>query len=178
VVAGKSVFTAKLWPTALSAILSIYGPTDMNDLRYLVEDPLAGLDISAPKSATLHAATNFARPLTNTPAPTATSEWLTDRARVGLDMFQAEATMGFLLRSLTILKDETGKDEYTFPKTGRVSKEEVDQISKDTAHIAAIDSFELPARNPIHRLTCTPFHHRQVHCISAAMSRALQPTRS
>lgn len=119
----------KLWASSPSAIIPIYGPTDMHNIPYQAKGPLAALDIAVLSSDEIRLATSFDHPPPNTPLPVG-GEWLNGRTKTGLSMFRIEITAELLLRVLTRSKVEGLPDEFSFPRLGDVTREEIDEISE------------------------------------------------
>lgn len=116
----------KLWSTSPVAILSMYGPTDMNRVPYLQRGRLSEYDAPSCTPEILAMATDFERPPTDTgcfPVPLGFSN---PRSIISLTMFREGTTAEFLLKGLTRGEDGT----LRMPEKGCVTKEEIDKISK------------------------------------------------
>ncbi|THW57350.1 alpha/beta-hydrolase [Aureobasidium pullulans] len=154
-----ALLTPKLWKTKPSAILAIYGPTNMHRLprRTTTTGPLASLKIPCPSPETLKEITNYDCPPSNTPRPTSAAEWLSPRTKMGIYMFRSETVVDLLLHGLTQIEQD-GKRLLAFPQAGSATKEEIDQICAqdglfETCHVtdfaAALEKQGIPHKEHI-----------------------------
>lgn len=131
VVAGGSagahlaLLTPKLWSTPPIAILSMYGPTDMNRVPYLQRGRLSKYDAPKCTPEVLAEATNFPRPPSDTGCFPKSSGFSTPRSQISFAMFRGGTTAEFLLKGLVRGEDGT----LRMPEKGCVSREEINAIS-------------------------------------------------
>ncbi|THW05936.1 alpha/beta-hydrolase [Aureobasidium pullulans] len=149
-----ALLTPKLWKTKPSAILAIYGPTNMHQLprRATTTGPLATLEVPCPSSETMEEITNYNCPPSNTPRPTSAAEWLSPRTKMGIYMFRSETVVDLLLHGLT-QTEQDGNRHLAFPQAGGATKEEINQICAqgglfETCHVtdfaAALEKQGIP----------------------------------
>ncbi len=116
----------KLWASKPTAILSMYGPTNMHTLPYLFRGRLSHLPLPPLTSEVLAVATNFNEPPTDVPVPKHSDDYVKPRGLMSMNIFRTSVIAEFLLKGLQ--KDD--EDRLKLPERGCVSSEEIDEISK------------------------------------------------
>lgn len=111
-----------------TAILSIYGATNLHDLPYLAKGLIHNTEIPTPDSELLKAVTNFDSPPTNTPSPRNPTEWLTERTKLGFYIMRAELTAALMIKGL--VKGADGR--LSLPDKAGLAKEDIEAICKSS----------------------------------------------
>ncbi|KAN0102844.1 alpha/beta-hydrolase [Hyaloscypha variabilis] len=123
--AHLALLTPKLWTIQPTAILSLYGPTNMNGLPSLHSDRLSKLILPPCTSEFLAAGTYFDQPPTEFPVVQKPEDYKRPRTGMVLTIFRKALIREYLLRGL--IRGEDGK--LRLPERGSVTKEEIDEIS-------------------------------------------------
>jgi hypothetical protein len=108
-----------------TAILSLYGPTNMYALPSLHSDRFARLILPSCTSEVLAAGTSYDQPPTEFSVPQRTDDYRRPRTVMFLTILRKAMLREYLLRGL--IRGEDGK--LRLPERGSVSKEEIDEIS-------------------------------------------------
>lgn len=108
------------------AILSLYGPTNMNGLPSLHSDRLSKLMLPPCTPELLTAGTYFEQPPTEFPVVQKPEDYKRPRTVMVLSIFRKALLREYLLRGLT--RTEDGK--LKLPERGSITKQEIDEISK------------------------------------------------
>jgi pimeloyl-ACP methyl ester carboxylesterase len=142
---AKRTRQPKLWTHLPTAILSMYGPTNMHSLPYLNRGRLPHLPDPRVTPEMIAAAFDYNNPPTEIAIPTVMEDYSKPRALVSLKVFKTAIIAEFLLRGP--VKKERGRlrriagfffrdlvrkesNKLSLPKKGCVSDNEIDEISE------------------------------------------------
>ncbi|KAH8674371.1 Alpha/Beta hydrolase protein [Tricladium varicosporioides] len=124
--AHLALLTPKLWRKQPTAILSMYGPTNMHNVPSLGTGRFSNPPpLQLPTPELLVAATTFEAPPTEITPPKNAEDYMRPRALMGRKVFTESLIVEFLIKGLP--RDESG--EPKLPEKGSVSKEEINAIS-------------------------------------------------
>jgi len=118
-------YKPKLWTIQPTAILSLYGPTNMNGLPSLHSDRLSKLFLPPCTSELLTAGTYFDHQPTEFPVVQKPEDYKRPRTVMVLTIFRKALIREYLLRGLT--RGDDGK--LRLPERGSITKDEIDAIS-------------------------------------------------
>ncbi|PVH79732.1 alpha/beta-hydrolase [Cadophora sp. DSE1049] len=130
-----ALLTPSLWAKSPTAILSIYGPTNLHHLPYMPKGPFAQMELPECTSDMLISATNYANPPTGTTPPNSKEDFLDSRRVMGMTMFRNAVTAEFLLRGLVNFAEKGEPLILSLPEKGTVGKDEINKISKPSYNL-------------------------------------------
>lgn len=109
-----------------TAILSMYGPTNMHSLPYLQRFSNLKMSNLACTPDVLAAGTRYDDPPSEWKIPSGPGDYIKPRSLMGIHIFHRGIIAEFLIRGLSRHEDGT----LSLPERGSVSEEEIDEISK------------------------------------------------